>query len=332
VVNIKKILIIRLRFIGDIVLTTPLIESIKKAYPTARLYYLAEAPYIEILKENPYLDKLLICKKGNIFNSLSTILNVRKEKFDIVIDLFGNPRSALITYLSGAKIRLGWNLRGRRYAYNTIIKSHILKKNALDVYQNVLDTIGIKGATQKTKVYLSKEEKKYAFNFLKTKGINFNKKIIGIHPGASWPAKMWQKEKFVSLGEKILKLKGQVIVFGGPKDKEVIEYVYNSMKIKPILVSDFSLREFSSILSMCDLFITNDNGPMHIAIALNVPTIAIFGPSEPDIWFPYRSKKFKFIKKDVICWPCKRDFCDDLKCMEKIKVSEVFNLVKKLWI
>jgi heptosyltransferase-2 len=157
------------------------------------------------------------------------------------------------------------------------------------------------------------------------------KPIIGIFPGASYgPAKMWGAEKFRMLAEKIVKTgKAKILVFGGNKEKELGEIIQNKTDGIINLCGKTTARELMALIKKCNVFITNDTGPMHIASALNVPVIAIFGPTNPDRTSPLGSSAI--IKKEVKCAPCKYRICPlkNHKCMESISVEEVFEAAGK---
>ncbi|MEN3038710.1 MAG: glycosyltransferase family 9 protein, partial [Candidatus Kryptonium sp.] len=187
-------------------------------------------------------------------------------------------------------------------------------------------------------IFLTDEEKRWAINYLKSKGVDINKKIIGIHPGATWPAKMWLKENFAELADRIVsKLNANVVITHSEKETELATEVFNmTLKKNIFLLDSLELRQLASVLSHLELYISNDCGPMHISVAVGTKTIGIFGPGEEDIWFPYpESKGHKALRFDVECHPCHLDFCnkkgeDYMKCMKLLTVDMVFNEVLKL--
>jgi ADP-heptose:LPS heptosyltransferase len=200
--NNKKILITRLRFIGDIILTTPLIQTVKERYPNSFIAYLGEKDSVELLKNNPYIDKIIgLDFSLPLFQYIKFILDLRKEKFDIVIDLFGNPRSAILSFLSGAGIRIGGDFKGRGKLFTHRIKNSSEKQNAIEYHLNFVKTFGILPTTYHPEIFLKDEEISSAKNFLQAEGIDLNKKVIGIYPGATWPAKKWFPEKFAELAD-----------------------------------------------------------------------------------------------------------------------------------
>ncbi len=322
--GIKKLLIIRPRFIGDVLLSTPLVRALKAGLPGTKISYLAEKASLEVLKNNPYLDELITLERGNLADNLLMIKNIRKRRFDAVIDTFGNPRSALLTLLSGAKVRIGWEHRGRKYAYTHFVNSDGKPGDAIDTYNRVGRLFGIINYEKTTVLKLSINERKSADKFMKLSMFDSGKPVIGIHPGASWPAKMWPAEKFAALADKLIAEGRQVIIFSGPKDRVIGAKVLMLMEKKAVFADNLPLRLFSAVVSRLDGFISNDNGAMHIAGAFNIPLVGIFGPGDPDVWFPYETKAV-WLKKIMPCWPCRKDSCNDLKCMKALGVKEVYS-------
>ena len=202
-------------------------------------------------------------------------------------------------------------------------------EDAIDNYNSVGRLFGIRKFGRDTVIKLSAEERKSADDFMKHQAINSRKQIVGIHPGASWPAKMWPAEKFAALADRLFEDGRQVIIFSGPKDRVIGAKVLMLMKNKAIFADNLPLRLFSAVVSRIDGFISNDNGAMHIAAAFRIPLVGIFGPGDPAVWFPYK-KKAVWLKQSVPCWPCRKDHCDDLKCMKALGVKEVYMALKRI--
>ncbi len=322
--RIRKLLIIRPRFIGDVLLSTPLVRALKSGIPRLKISYLAEEASLDVLKNNPYVDKLITLERGSLADDLLMIKNIRKRKFDAVIDTFGNPRTALLTYFSGAKYRIGWGHRGRKYAYTHFVGDGTgLSLDAIDEYNRAARIFGIESPAKETFLKLTNAERKFANEYFRGHGLCSGKSVIGLHPGASWPAKMWPPEKFAALADRFMANGFNVIVFSGPKDRVVGAKVIMLMKKKPVFADNLPLRAFSAVVSLLDGFISNDNGAMHVAAALKIPLAGIFGPGNPKVWFPY-IKNAVWLQKIMPCWPCRKDHCEDMKCMRALNVEEVY--------
>ncbi len=339
--NPSKILITRLRFIGDVILTTPVIRAVRQNFPNSHIAYLADKNALTLLENNPYLDELIPFDfNWNLKEQISFFKKLREKKFDIVIDLFGNPRSAIITFLSRAKIRIGGEFGWRKFLYTHTIPRTNERKNAIKFHFDYLKPLGIEASDFKTEIFLLKEEIDWGKNYLKGKGLDPDEEIIvGLHPGATWPAKMWLKENFAKLADQIVSnFKTKIAITHSESETKLAYEVYNLTSKKDIVVLDaLNLRQLASVIANFDFYISNDCGPMHISVAVGTKTIGLFGPGEEDIWFPYpESEGHKALRVDVECHPCHLNFCDKtgenyMKCMKLLTVEIVFNEFSKIF-
>ena len=335
----KRILITRLRFIGDVVLTLPVIQALRTQFPDAEIYYLAEQPMGEVLLGHPDLTGVILFDRDSIdaqawykrpIDHLRFILNLRKHQFDLVIDLFCNPRSALLTLLTGAGIRVGYDVRGRGVVYN--IKIHRSSSpRVVDAYLDAVRTLGIDVIADRPRLILSADEKEWADTWLGEKAVTHGKKIIGLNPGASWPAKMWSWEKYAALADRIIDdHNADILVIQGPGQGTLAQQVADTMKHSPIIVDYLPIRQVTALINRCAVFVSNDSGPMHIAAAVETPTVGIFGPSDAEIWFPYSESNDCYSIKPDVPFCCGKDFCTEpVSCITTIGVDEVIHLVRK---
>jgi len=325
-----RILVTRLRFMGDIILTTPVLQALRDHFPHAHITYMAQAPYHTLLFNHPAVDHILFY--GNSLKSqIQTVRYLIRNKFDIAIDLFGNPRSAWLTLLSGAKIRIGGDFRGRRMAYSHPVRQDGRNTTAIQFHMAYLQPLGISQEPKWPGIYLDKKETEWAEQYLRKKGYDPARPIVGIHPGATWPAKRWSNVRYAELVKYIASEPGvQVFITMGPEEQQIIEPILSmnpDLKLQP---ETMSIREMAAIISRMQVFISNDAGPMHLGPALGVRTIGLFGPGEPEIWFPYSTREeHQVIHHELICSRCHQDFCDKMHCMSAISVDEVLSAVKK---
>ncbi|MEW6686514.1 MAG: lipopolysaccharide heptosyltransferase II [Candidatus Edwardsbacteria bacterium] len=338
--SFQRILISRLRFIGDVILTTPVIRAFRENFPTAKLSFLVEKENSPVLENNPDLNEILTFERNwSLIKQIKFIRHLRQKHFDLAVDFFCNPRSAYLTFLTNAKWRIGYDvrLRGRIYHQRVRVKE---KVNAVESHLTLVSALGLSVPQDRTpRVFLSESEKIWAKNFLRQKGIEPGKLLIGLHPGASWPAKRWPKERFFDLATQFMKNCGAKIIWViGPKEKDLSPFPHRGESERGqqesfLILQNFLLRQLAAVISQCDLFIANDGGPMHLACALGTPTLAIFGPSEPEIWFPYSFfKKYRVVVSQVPCRPCHQDFCPDktLRCMTELSVGKIFNEAQEI--
>ena len=332
----QKILLTRLKFIGDVVLATPVIRAMRTAYPDTRIAFLAEKEAASLLEHNPYLNEIIpLDFRKNVFSQLLFFKQLRHRRFDLVIDLFSNPRSSLLTYATGAKVRIGLEGRPRSRFYTHRIKDDGSPKTVIQSYFQFLRPLEIYPTSQKPEIFLTEDEQREASIYLHWQGIDINRPTVGLHPGASWPAKVWLSERFADLVDRIVaKLGAQVIITQGPKDREIVAEVSRKCVANVKVLDVLPLRQLAAILSHVTVYVANDSGPMHIAVAVGTKTIGIFGPGEENIWFPYETADgHRALRKDVWCHPCHLDFCDKvgdgyMKCMKLLDVEEVFKAVE----
>lgn len=338
--EVKRILISRLRFIGDVVLTTPVIGALKRRYPEAAVCYLAEAGPAAVLTHNPHLEEVIVlpdellparsvltrCRAQTRF-----LRDLRKRRFDLAIDLLGNPRSALLTLATGARYRVGYDVRGRGLAYNVKIRRSASLR-VVDAYLDAVRTIGIPAEDDRTEVHFSAEDAKWADAWLVEHGIDGTRPIAGLNPGASWPAKTWSAERFAELARGLIEeLNVAVLLAAEPGQREAAAGL-NALSghACPVVETD-SLTRLAALIHRCDLYVANDCGPMHIAAAAGTPTIGLFGPSRPDIWFPYPNAAGHVALRAETDTCCGRDYCvRPTACIESISPRKVLEAAESV--
>jgi lipopolysaccharide heptosyltransferase II len=335
----QRILVTRMKFIGDVVLTTPAIRSLRNAYPAAFIAYMGERQAVSLLEGNPCLDEILPYdfSRPALLEQSRMALLLRQRRFDLVIDLFGNPRSAMLARLSGAPVRVGPDRKGRGRLYTLRVKDDGKPKSAIAFHNQSLQALGIPITSLKTELFPSSAERDRARLLLLEgdPGIDPSKPLVGIHPGATWPAKHWPAERFGHLAERLSRAGIQVVVFGGPRDGDTLAAVRRSAGVPLRVVEQPSLRELAAVISWCSAFVGNDAGPIHIAVAAGTPTIGLFGPGEENIWFPYDPALGHLaLRKHVPCHPCHLDLCSRsgpgyMECMALLQVEEVEEAVQQ---
>lgn len=336
--KLKKILLVKVRGIGDAVLLTPSIRTVKEKFPDAKIVVLTSILGSSILENNPYLDEILIYDRNqlkNPINHLSFLNKIRRKKFDLAINFHASFRSALLVYFSGAKLKIVHNHSGRNYFSNIEIFAEKKQKSAIERDFDCLRALGVEPVSKETKIYLSESEKdfgkKFLHNLLAQNGTVPKFKFIGLNPGANRPCKRWIEERFAELADRIIdKYNSEIIIFSGPKEEYIADKIIKLMKNKAYLIKNLNLREVASIIKECNLLIGNDNGLFHIAVALGVSTITIFGPENPVEWHPYDhlpTDKHIIISRRLPCMNCGRIDCETNECINLITVAEVFEKI-----
>ena len=326
-----KILVLRPRFLGDLILTTGLPGLLKKARPGAQVWFLAESAYAEVLQAHPQVDGVLEFdgkRKNNFFYHLGFLKKIRDEKFDVVLDLFGNPRTAQMAFFSGAAKRVGFDLGGRRWAYNILAapSSDLLPSGRRKVTEAYLDQVRALGISPEgnyaTSLFVTEEEKTHAHKILERAKMKPGEKLAVLSPGASWPAKQWPLDRFLELAG-ILKSQGvRPLFILGPKESDLAVELENKMEKDWLFINQPSLRGLLAFVAAADILIANDSGPVHVGPAVGTPTIGIFGPGEPEVWFPYGAPH-ETAYLEVPCGHCGLDQCPLMACMRGLTVESV---------
>lgn len=338
--ELDRILISRLRFIGDVVLTTPVIRALKRRYPDAALYYLAESGPAAVLARNPHLEEVIVLPDELLPGravltrcaaQVRFLRSLRKRRFDLAIDLFGNPRSALLTLATGARYRVGFDVRGRGRAYNVKIRRSGSRR-VVDAYLDAVRTIGVPVGDDRTEMHFSAEDAEWAESWLAARGIDGARPVVALNPGASWPAKTWSAGHFAELAAGLIEeQRASVLLVAGPGLREDVDAVNALSGHGCPVVDTGSLTRLAALIQRCRLYVSNDCGPMHVAAAVGTPTIGLFGPSRPDIWFPYPESEGHVALRAETDTCCGRDHCvRPTPCIESISTRSVLDTAESI--
>ena len=341
----KKILLIKFFGIGNLVMSSPVFHHIKNKYPNAEIHYLTLKNNEDVLKcYKKYVDKIkyIDIKDNIILATLKLINDLRKENYDVIIDLDQFSRySAIISFLINKNFSIGFKTRGayRHYLYDHIIE-YMGNKHIVEEFLDLLEPLGIKPNKNIKLIPLETDNtsKKKVDGFLTKHGF-IDKKIIGIHTGTSENAPQRKWPYFKELIEKILlETDCYIVLTAGPKEYSECDNLINSLNVdekykERIIVSKgISLKELPELIKRFVLYISNDTGPLHIAAAQGVFVIGLYGPNTPKLYGPYTKNCYVFYK-NLPCSPCitnfnnKKTTCKNPICMKKISVDEVFNKI-----
>jgi ADP-heptose:LPS heptosyltransferase len=331
-----RILVIKLRAIGDVVLATAVLPNLKKAYPKAEIHFLTEKPSVPVLEGNPFVDRIDTAPADPWSGSRSGaswaeffqfISRLRRAQYDLVFDLFGNPRSAWLTALSGAGIRVGFDFRGRRFAYNRVVEPRGDRVHEVEFNLDALRHAGVPIIDSKPMFPVGQKDAETVDRWISASGLR-RERLAALHVWGSWPAKRWGLDSFARLGDKLVGRYGlDVVLLWGPGEKKNAETVRGGMRCPSVLAPEWTLKELGALFSRCRLTVANDSGPMHISAAVGAPTIGIFGPTDWRLQGPVGGGNIPVFKKGLECLGCNKLECGDLKCMETLGVEEVLEAV-----
>ena len=343
--------------IGDILFTTPVIKAIKKHHPDAFLGYWCNERTEPVLRNNPYIDKIFALSRGDlkkifriskwqgIKRFIKLLWDIKKERFDICLDFSLDSRYSLITKILKIKKRIGLNYKGRgKFLNHKIDISGYEDKHAVLYYLDLLKFLNIPVTDKALDLFLAKEDMLKASLVLGELGILQNDIVIGIAPGAglSWGKdagfKHWLPERFAEICDRLIEdLKAKIIIFGDKSEESISNRIVTLMRNKVInLTGKTSLAELAALFSKLSLVICNDGGLLHIAKALKLKTVSIFGPVNEKVYGPYPlTDRDIVLKAEVSCRPCYKNFrfngcLNNRRCVEDISTDAVYTAVRRL--
>jgi heptosyltransferase-2 len=290
----------------------------------------------DVLLSCPYIDELLVCDFKNKDKGLRGFLRLvgflRKKSFDMVVDLQNNRRSHLLAFLSGAMMRYGYD-RKWGFLLNRRIKDDGAMLDPVTHQFRILKILGIDYKEEKLEVWPTREDKKYIENFLASQWISAEQKLVGINLSASkrWASKAWPADYMVELCAALAKNNIRAVMTGTEEDAQMAEKLIAMIKDeKPInACGKTTVNQLATLIKLCNVYVSCDSAPLHIACAVGTPFVALFGPTDHRRHiFPV--KNAEVLKKDFPCGPCYKAKCKTKKCMLAIKPQEVLEAVFRL--
>jgi 3-deoxy-D-manno-octulosonic-acid transferase/heptosyltransferase-1 len=342
--ELKRIALVRLGSLGDIVHALPVAYCLRREFPQAHLAWVVEAEHRQLLEGCNGIDELIVLdtrswRRGIISKPWREIAEkvrqLRAAGFDLVLELQGLIKSGVVAYISGAKRRLGFSRQYCREPVSACFTNehvspgqdevHIIDKNLAFIRY-----LGLRTSPWEFDLPSSAADIHYIDNFLIEQGLGTGRELVGINPGAGWVTKRWGAERYARLGDRLIgQLKQRVILIWGPGERELVEDIARRMTHVPIIACPTSVTQLVELTRRCRLFVAGDTGPLHLAAALGVPTVALYGPSDPARNGPYGSIH-ETIYHRLECSGCYKRQCNKLDCMQKIKVEEVLSATERL--
>ncbi len=314
--QVKRILIITLSNVGDIILTTPVIATLSKEFPHSRIDIMVGPNGKEIFECDPRIFKLIIYDKHMpIVEKRRLQLKLKRLKYDLVVDL----KNTVFPLLVGPKFRTATIQRFPRTVTHSAWQ-HLHR----------LRSLGIENFDGRAYMHIPKEDEEYISGFLKEEAIG--EPIVVVNPGAKSHLKRWTAEGFAEVSDRLIEECGANVIFVGLKeDEEVVRNIIGKMKNDPCnFVNRTNIRQLAGLLKRSKLLITNDSAPLHLGCAVGVKVLALFGPTDPKRYGPTGEFDI-FINKELSCAPCEKATCKySYECMRLILPDTVFNTAKMM--
>lgn len=328
--SVKKILIIKLRGIGDVVLSTIVLDNLRTDFPHAEIDFICEKPSSPGLEGLAQLNQVLVLPKG-IIGRLKFYMMIKKKKYDLVLDFYSNPTTAQITYLSGAKYRAGFPYSGRKWAYNLFGPVERDRYHSAVLHLEFLKKIGLNVTSENLYFFVSKNDNLFTEAWLTQKTLH-DKEFFGISPSGGWPSKKCEPEKFADIAEAIFKrFNIQTLILWGPEDYNDAIKIKNLLGDKSFLAPSTSIRQMASFISKCLFLIANDSGPMHISTAVKTPVLSIHGPTNPLHQGPYGNMHEWINLSELDCIMCNLLDCpQNHECFKDLPLSRIMEKIEKL--
>ena len=333
----RRALVSRLRRIGDAILALPVLDAIHEAFPDCAIDFLAEHGPAQAAVGHPAVDRVLPLARtfGSILPAPPDLLwKLRASRYDWVIDLYGNPRSALLSAWTGAPVRVG-PARGRRKTLYTHPVPPVTEPlSAIAHHLRSLRVLGLSPRAASPRIHLGDRERAEGRARLDA-ALAPGGPRVGIHAGNRWPAKRWPEERFVALLRSLPKMGARGILLAGPGEEDLARRIARGAGLPrasaapdaPIL-ANLALRANWGVVAALDALVTVDGSPLHAGPALQVPTVGILGPTVPEIWFPYdASDGHQLLCREIWCRPCHRHECARMDCLDWVGVKDVLAAV-----
>ena len=329
----EKILCIQLKQIGDVLMNTPAIKSLANHFPNGDIHFLTIPPADQIFEFSPHIQKIYrYPKKDRFWASINLIKRLKKEKYTHVVDFHGVPKTALISWLTGATTRIGHNLRGRSLFYSHPVSSPRHLFYSAQKKSNLLSALGIEVKNFQLNFFTNHQDDQKADAILEQLKTNSDQYLISVSPVSRRDYKIWPASRFSTICDFLIKhYKSQILFLWGPGEYHFVEAVRKGMKNKDL--GDYevpTLRETVALLKKVDLHIGNDNGLMHFANAAGIPSVAIFGRPLMKNWIEPDHRRHLGIEFDPGCKNhCFYPKCQ-LECLNGVEVDTVKTLIGKL--
>jgi len=332
-----KILIRVPNWIGDSVLAQPAIESVADSFPEAELWLSAAEWVKDVFSSDGRIAGIVPLSPANGIKSFrAAARKLRAQTFDIGILLTNSFGSALLFSLAGIPQRWGYACDGRRLLLTRSVRSRDrdVPRHQVHYYLDLVAGLGLKTRPPELRLTVPEEEKDRARKRLLDLGLDPQLPLVILSPGAGYgSAKRWPASRFAALASLFQERKdATVLVVGSSAESDIAAAISASLTKKPfVLTGKTTLPQLMGLISLAHLFVSNDSGPMHLANALRVPVVGIFGPTDPAVTGPFEPPA-AVVKKDVPCWPCSYRKCPyDHRCMMRIDPKEVYRAGEALW-
>ena len=346
----RKILVIRLSAVGDVIRTLPAVKALKEKEPSSHIAWVVEEHSKSFLESQPEINEVILFPRKRWTKGIKSPLTwwrtarevrdftkgLRQKRFDVALDFHGMLKSGLISFVSGAPTRIGFGQRSTKEGNFLFCNVRVeLPRREINRYERnllLLRGIGLEVKEVPGGLHIPPDDREEMDLFFGPSAALSSKPLIAIHPGTSvkTPYKRWMQDRYSQLADRLIReLESRVIFTWGPDELEWVEEIRKGMKGPSMLgPRTKSLTQLGEVYRRCNLYIGGDTGPMHVASLVGTPIVAIWGPTHPVVNEPFG--KHIMVRKEVGCNPCRKQFCKEVTCLTSVTVEDVFQAAREL--
>lgn len=335
--KVRKVLLVRLRSIGDTVLSTPSALALRRFLPDAAIDILVEDWVAPVLDNHPHLDNVVVLGRGGFTSRARTARQIRSTGYDVVYNLHGGTTATFLTRATGAPHRVGFKSYQYAQLHNHQAPSPLLlwgqkKTHSVEQQLALLGWTGVPVSDRpRTHLAVTPEASRSVAGRLEAAGLT-DRQIALIHPAAAFATKQWPTENFARVAESLAERGFAPVAIAAPKEREVLESLTNQASV-PIVSFDLSLSEVTALAARSQIFVGNDSGIAHIAAAVGAPSVVIFGSSNVAHWRPWNKAAAEAVVEPIACQPCHGYFCEKFpqpECILRVPVERVVTAIDKV--
>ena len=330
--HVRRVLLLRPRAAGDLLLTTPALRALRAGLPDARIDILVARGTEEILLGNRDVDRVLTLNRRSLLAQAARYAALARARYDLVLDMVSNPRSAFMAALTRAPIRVGYDIPGRSAAYTRRVPREPvgpdgpIARYAPEGPLDLVRAIGLEPKGLGLTYHVSPDAEAWAEAWLQRSRLGA-RPVVACLPSGTWPSKTWIPERFAAVMD-ALHDAADLLWLWGPGEEDLARDGAARMKSPSVLAPPAGWQELAAILQRCALLLSNDSGPKHLAVALGVPTVTIFGPTHPTAWQPPSGPHAVVEATGLDCLHCNHTHCPlpgdrHMRCMRDVTAERV---------
>jgi heptosyltransferase-1 len=339
----ERILIVKLSAIGDILHTLPAAAALRRAYPKAWLAWIVGKAGASLLRGNPDLDELITVDTRawrahwwmGLRHAWYVSRHLRQAGFDLCIDFQGLLKSGLFAYVSGAPLRLGFPYQMCREPLSAVftnLHGPVIapEVHIVDQLVELLKPLGVTTAERRFTIPFTEADEHFAARVWRESGLRFDMPVVMLYPGAAWETKRWGELNFARLNDALIRrYQVRTLLAWGPGEEALIQRVVRATAYTPAIAPATTLLQLAALMARCRGFVGGDTGPLHLAAAVGTPTVALFGPSDPQRNGPY-GPGHVILHRQLPCSNCYQRTCNHWECLPGIEVDTAVNAVGSL--